>query len=239
MATNPPADSNDTGVGKGSRRLTKSIVILKRFVEQHGMESLNRKTRVDGFHLGHWVTMRRNEHKHGMLPDWLRAELEALPGWSWDPVVDRYREYLDLLRQYAEHTSIDRLTTKTEIDGRRLGVWVTCRRVDHRKGTLPQWVRVELEAIPGWTWDPLTERQQRNLRLLKNLVAEKGWEQFTTRTHVDGINLGGWVNSRRMDYRAARLSDWLKQELESIPGWQWSAKETKPDTASVGSEVSV
>ena len=84
-----------------------------------------------------------------------------------------------------------------------------------------EWVEEELESIPGWAWDPVHHRQQRNIDLLRKFVETHGWEKFTTRTIIDGVNVGGWVNGRRTDYRKGILSRWLQEQLESIPGWKW------------------
>jgi hypothetical protein len=221
--------SGNTAIAEGtiptkSRRLTTSVKILKRFVAEHGMERLRRGTRVSGFHLGHWVTVRRTEHRRGTLPKWLENELAAIPGWTWDPVASRYREYLDLLKDFSSSRGLERLTSKTVFRGKQIGIWATCRRVDHRKGNLPQWIEQELESIPGWAWDPVHRRQLRNIRLLRRYVETHGWKGFTTRTIVDGVNIGGWVNGRRTDYRKGVLPEWLQQQLENIPGWRWRVR---------------
>jgi hypothetical protein len=200
------------------------VQILRSFVAEHGMGQLRRGTRVGGFHLGHWVTVRRTDYRRGTLPKWLEEELESIPGWTWDPIGTRYHEYLDLLRGFAASHGLDRLTSKTVYRGKPLGIWATCRRVDYRKGKLPQWVEEELESIPGWAWDPVHCRQLRNIDLLRRFIETHGWETFTTRTVVDGINIGGWVNGRRTDYRKGVLPRWLKEQLEGIPGWQWRVR---------------
>jgi hypothetical protein len=129
------------------------------------------------------------------------------------------------LKDFADECGLDKLTSKTVYRGEPVGIWATCRRVDHRKRKLPAWVQKELESIPGWAWDPVHQRQCRNLELLREFVERNGWEQFTTRTVVEGINLGGWVNGRRTDYHKGRLHPWLREQLESIPGWKWRVRD--------------
>ena len=103
-------------------------------------------------------------------------------------------------------------------------MWATCRRVDYRRSQLAPWVQEALEAIPGWAWDPIVQRQQRNLKLLREFVDHHGWEEFTTRTIIDGVNLGGWVNGRRTDCHKGRLDPALQERLEAIPGWKWRVR---------------
>lgn len=222
--TSSTPEANSELVPTKSRRLRTSIRILKRYVEEHGFERLRRGTRYGGFHLGHWVTVRRSEYRRGTLPGWLREELESIPGWTWDPVDARYRSFLKLLREFAAEYGLDRLTSKTVYRGEPLGVWATCRRVDYRRNQLAAWITAELEAIPGWSWDPIEHRQHRNLKLLREFVAQHGWEKFTTRTIVDGVNLGGWVNGRRTDFHKERLDPALQEQLEAIPGWRWRVR---------------
>jgi hypothetical protein len=223
---NKASRSNDN-LGAGptkSRRLKTSLLILKRFVAEHGFEQLRRGTRVEGFHLGHWVTVRRTEYRRGTLPKWLREQLESIPGWTWDPVEARYRRYLKMLRDFGAEYGLHDLTSKTVYRDEPIGVWATCRRVDRRRNKLPKWVKQELEAIPGWSWDPIQHRQLRNLKSLRQFLKLHGWDKFTTRTVVDGINLGAWVNGRRTDHHKGRLDPWLQQQLEEIPGWKWRVR---------------
>jgi hypothetical protein len=54
---------------------------------------------------------------------------------------------------------------------------------------------------------------------------EHGWQNFRSRTVCEEVAIGAWVTRRRSDYRNGRLPQWLKEELEAIPGWKWSAKQ--------------
>ena len=55
-----------------------------------------------------------------------------------------------------------------------------------------------------------------------NMAAEKGMGKFNARTVVDGVRLGAWATCRRIDYRERRIEARLKEELEKVPGWQWT-----------------
>jgi hypothetical protein len=201
----------------------RGLDVLRKYVAEHGWERVTRRTLADGFHLGHWVSVRRTDYKRGILSDYLIRELEAIPGWTWDPIETRYRKYLDLLRKFVEQNGIDRFNARTIVDGVRLGAWATCRRVDYREGKLPDWLKQELERIPGWTWSIKNDFHGRALELTKAFVTAHGWQQFRSRTVSEGVAIGAWVTRRRSDYRNGRLPHWLQRELEAIPGWEWSA----------------
>lgn len=207
----------------------RGLGILKRFVAQHGWESVTRRTLVDGFHLGHWVSVRRTDYKRGILSEDMVRQLEAIPGWTWDPVATRYRTYLVMLREYAGQRGLENFNARTVVDGVRLGAWATCRRVDYREGRLPGWLKIELEKIPGWTWSVKEDFHRRALCLTRRFVETHGWTRFRSRTTYEGVAIGAWVTRRRSDYRNARLPEWLRRELESIPGWRWSVPK-RPET---------
>jgi uncharacterized protein (DUF2132 family) len=291
------ANGNERAIVTNSRtinpRLLQSLNYLKQFVAERGWEQLGRRTRINGFHLGHWVSMRRSEYRRGTLTDWMRNELESIPGWTWDPTSDLQQRKLDVLRRFAEQRGMARLTTTTRfrgvnlgmwVAGRRrayeqgrlsaetvaqfesiegwswvanensydhtlelleefidlfgwdrfrsrttykgvcIGAWVTHRRAEHRHGTMAADRARQLEGIPGWTWNPKHARQVVKLDALREFVAEHGWERLTQTTRVGGVALGAWVNSRRTSYKKGRLPDWLRGELEAIPGWKWAER---------------
>ena len=216
-----------------SERQRRKLDLLKALIEAHGWGELRQDTLADGVRIGQWVQSKRQARRDGELPSWLAEELEAIPGWSWDgsvtasyrrskglpgTVEEAYRRNLDLLKQFVEQQGWDEFRSNTVHEGIRLGLWVTnCRA--RRETTLPAWVQQELESIPGWSWDPVTDRHHRNLRLLREFVERNGWRAFRQQTVVDGARLGQWVSCRREDYKKGEIPSWLKEELERIAGW--------------------
>jgi hypothetical protein len=81
-----------------------------------------------------------------------------------------------------------------------------------------------LEKIPDWTWSVKDDFHERALELTKRYIDEFGWAEFRSRTVYEGVAIGAWVTRRRADHRNHRLPQWLRAELEKIPGWKWSLK---------------
>ena len=110
-------------------------------------------------------------------------------------------------------------------DGFALGQWVSTRRQDYRKGKLSDEKIADLEALEGWVWDASEADFPEVLDKLKAYQEEFGDTRVSARYKTpDGFALGGWVNTRRQDYRKGKLSDEKIADLEALEGWVWSVK---------------
>lgn len=202
------------------------LAALRAFVTEHGHARVpGRFTTASGFHLGRWVNSRRVDYRAGRLNTDRATELEALPGWIWNPFDRQWRAAMTELRAFvAEHGHArvpDRFTTAS---GYNLGGWVTDRRRAYRDGTLNAARITELETLPGWAWSALDQQWLVAMTELRAFAALHGHarvpQDFTT---VTGHRLGTWVRNRRIDYRAGKLTAERAAELEAIAGWAWRA----------------
>lgn len=74
------------------------------------------------------------------------------------------------------------------------------------------------------------DRHRWMLSLLRDFVAKHGWDAVTPGLVVPpGANLGNWVQHRRSFHKQGRLAAWLRDELESIPGWMWQPRREKQE----------
>jgi hypothetical protein len=94
--------------------------------------------------------------------------------------------------------------------------------MEYRRGTLADWLKCELEAIPSWSWNPREDEQLKKVELLKEYVKKHGWHGLSGTTRVEGVRLKAWANGRKRAYAAGKLSDRMRKQLEQIPGWTWS-----------------
>ena len=198
------------------------LSLLREFVAKHGWKELRKDTRYKGAALFNWVHQRRTEYKTGEIRDFIVPLAEAIPGWSWDPVRDRHRRNVDNLRQFVRTHGWDALTWETKVDGIALAQWCATRRQEYRRGVLPPWLGEALEAIPGWSWEPIEEHYEDRLRQLREHVELRGWEGFALHT-IDryGNRLGRWASHVRVLHRSGRLPAWVVKELEAFEGWIW------------------
>src|SRR5262249_3712708 len=125
----------------------------------------------DGYRLGKWVSKQR-KNKDTKDPE-RRQRLEALPGWSWSVIDDKWEGGFSHLKEFVERNGHCRIpqSYKTE-DGYRLGSWAHKQR--QNKDTMPPHRRKRLEALPGWSWDPLSDKWENGFLYLKQFLERNG-----------------------------------------------------------------
>lgn len=199
------------------------LSLLRDFIARHGWAKLKPNTIVrPGVNLHRWVMHRRADYHADRIPDWLVPECEAIAGWSWDVFRDAYVRNVDNLRAFVKQHGWDALATRPVVDGVRLDKWVAHRRDEYRKGELDRWLIRGLEAIPGWTWDPLHARYERNLRELREYVARHGWSSLHEHTISNsGVHVGHWAGAMRAMHRRGEIPEWVAAELGKLAGWTW------------------
>jgi hypothetical protein len=106
-------------------------------------------------------------------------------------------------------------------DGFALGVWVDSRRQERRQGRLPVEQIAALDGV-GFIWDPYAEDFARGLSALEEFMAEHGHTRVPQPHRTcDGFLLGLWVNRRRQERRAGRLTGERVAALDAL-GFAWS-----------------
>lgn len=125
----------------------------------------------------------------------------------------------DHVSQFGTAKVKDKFVTSV---GFKLGAWVQNQRQHKAKGVLRGDRIEQLEKLPGWTWDVLTEQWeegfqqlQRYLTLFGNARVPGGY------VAIDGYKLGGWTKKQRAKKAEKRLSQDQINRLEALLGWSW------------------
>jgi len=209
-------------------RWSEGLTHLRSYLDEHASTTVDTHTVHEGFALGAWVTRRRANYHQGTLSPTRIAVLEALAGWVWTRTEDQWPPGLTALRSYSKKHGT--AAVPADVIHRRypLGAWVTARRAQYKRGTLPPDQITTLQDLPGWVWDVKASRWDQGLRLLTAYARRTGApnpDSFyieTTEDTEDTFTLGAWAMSRRKEYRRGVLSPTRIAALEAIPGWEWN-----------------
>ncbi len=198
------------------------LAALGAFVAREGHARVPAVHVEGGFRLGIWASHQRGQRRRGALEPARIAELEAIPGWSWEPTAEDWAAALAALRAMAARDGRLRVP-RGHVEGDiQLGSWVSSRRAEHRRGVLEPARVAELEAIPGWSWDPRADDWALGLAALRIFVAREGHARVPPRLVEGGFRIGSWTTSRRAERRRGALDVSRVAELEAIPGWSWN-----------------
>jgi hypothetical protein len=189
---------------------------LKKFSERQGHCRVSSTyTTDDCYRLGQWVTIQRS-CRDEINTDRRRC-LEALPGWSWNAVDDKWEEGFAHLKDFSEREQHCRVPKghKTQI-GYPLGNWVGTQRLVTKDPDL----RKRLEALLGWSWDPYSDQWEEGFHYLKKFSERERHCQvpYSYKTE-DGYRLGPWVTRQRQSKN--KIDSNRRQRLEALPVWSW------------------
>ena len=176
---------------------------------------------VGALRLGLWV-LRQRRHRE-LIPPERRERLEALPGWTWDPLDAVWEEGFACLTTYVDREGNARVPWSYREDGFNLGFWVGAQR--RKRGSLAPDLRDRLEALPGWTWDEKETRWEEAFAAVAAYVEKVGHARVPHNYRVDGFTLGQWVSVQRRNRTS--LSNERRNRLEALPGWVWDVADTK------------
>lgn len=130
----------------------ESFTYLSQFITRYGNATVPTDYQSeDGFKLEVWVSSQKVKYKRGKLSPVEIAKLEAIDGWVWDSLADRWNYGFDKLKEYVNENGHALVPYKyITRDGYKLGVWVGSQR--SRKDKHTQERRELLESLGSWTW---------------------------------------------------------------------------------------
>ena len=198
--------------------------MLLRYADAHGDARVPDDCEEGGYALGSWVVTQRIFRKKGWLARERARLLEAVPGWSWDPLGDRWADGYQRLRRFVAKRDCLPSSGFEDEEGFPLGDWVARqRRLGVRRSLDAERVGL-LEQIPGWTWNRQDAAFEVGVQHLNRYVERVGHAR-PERGELDPDDrypVGVWVQSQR--YRA-RQSPGRARRLELLPGWTWNVRD--------------
>ena len=103
-------------------------------------------------------------------------------------------------------------------DDYRLGQWVADQRTT--KDTMEPDRRQRLEALPGWSWDVLSDQWEEGFSYLKQFSEREGHCRVPLATRpttvIDSVS-GLQIREQTKD----TMEPDRRQRLEALPGWSW------------------
>lgn len=203
---------------------------LLTYVARHGTARVPVAYREpDGYPLGTWVrTHRQSGHRKPLSGD-QRQRLEALPGWTFDSLVDvAFEQSMEALRSFAAAHGHVRLPRDGRWGGADLRGFCGRHRTAYWQGDLPGERVAALESIPGWSWRPQEQAWEDGFAALTAFV-DREQHALVPSDHAEGgYPLGQWVREQR-DRGNRRHGDSLpaerQQRLAALPGWSWAPHE--------------
>ena len=134
------------------------VAALKAFAATHGHTRVARHAEIDGLKVGVWVgNQRTRARKPGYDPQ-VKARLESVPAWTWDPRGDLEERMLSLVDDYVAEFGTALVARGTVYRGARLGEFVHSLRQRYWRGRenggrrLPERVIARCEAYSRWAW---------------------------------------------------------------------------------------
>jgi hypothetical protein len=205
-----------------SEQWESSFQLLQAFAKREGHARVPPNTTA----LGRWVSTQRQEYKKGRLSPEQVERLEGVPGWSWNVISEQWQETFAVLERIVARIGTAAQLPKDYVeDGIRIGQWIGTQRVAWKAGSLPAQQVALLEGLSGWSWEPWSERWERNFALLERFVAREGHAHPPSSQVEDGMRLGMWVENQRGARRQRRLPEARAKRLEALPGWFWNARQ--------------
>jgi hypothetical protein len=210
-----------------SSKWEEGYLRLLTYIETNGHARIKAAFKTeDGYRLGQWVTVQRQDRTRGSLEADRQQRLQDIPEWTWDPITDLWEEGFRHAQEYAKligHTNVPQ--PHVADDGYPLGSWVSTQRSAYRKNALPANRVQRLKDLTGWTWDPRAAKWPKGFGILQEYFAANGTTRVPQNYKTpDGFPLGTWVATQRSDYRKGAMPADRITLLENLGDWTWDIR---------------
>jgi superfamily II DNA or RNA helicase len=200
---------------------------IAKYVRQHNDARIPARFEQNGFGLGTFVSRLRKDFRSKSITDSEVHFLENLPGWTWDPLEDDWRAKYEELSNVIDSKKGKIPTYSPSSEHADLGKWVIDQRSRFKHNSLsPEQIQL-LEQLPGWSWNPLTDRWTNEFGLLLDYVEREGNSRIPASLEFDGFPIGIWVSKQRVRFKNNRMPAEQIKKFEAISDWSWDPNDEK------------
>ena len=231
-----------TNTGARAAAWDRSYALLLDYAEVTGGALLLVGQTWKGADIGLWAYRQTQARSLGRLPAGRAAQLEAVPGWTWDRAEAHWNETLHRLRELAARPgglaqpAAGQSVYAGHLDSYRLplGNRAAGYRQLHRDGMLGDVRAAQLETLPGWDWSGgLPAGDVVMIQALRAFCAAAKHADVPDNHVRDGLPLGEWVWAIRRRKLTGRLHPALPEEIAAAtprtagaPAFSWRHAET-------------
>ncbi len=170
----------------------------------------------DGTALGAWLRGVKNQYRGGNLSSERVEKLESI-GVEWESVLARnWANYYELAKKYFDEHGDLNVNAHYEINGVKLGTWISSQRESYKKGRLSDEQINKLNEI-GMSWQRFSGKWDNAYEYAKKYADEHGaLDPPAEYKAEDGFALGAWVASQRAKYADGKLKPTQIKRLEAL-----------------------
>jgi len=197
--------------------------LLLKFQQREGHSNVPSQHIEDGMKLGKWLTGQRYQKKQRKLDRILENRLEDL-GVVWGVLSERWENNYCLLVKFHQREGHSKVPNRHMEEDTSLGNWLHTQRQQKKKGKLDSKYEKQLDEIgvvwAGVVWDNLSEQWENNYCLLVKFQQREGHSNVPSKHIEDGMKLGRWLSTQRMQKKKGKLDLSLEKRLEDV-GVKW------------------
>ncbi len=216
------------GGRKNNDKWNKKYKLAAEYYKKQGHLRIPRDFQVDGVKLGIWISEQRKKYNKGTLSKDRIDKLNAI-GMAWKPKrcgrrknEKQWEENYKLAAEYFKENNHLQIPQKYVINGKKLGKWINAQRVKYNKGTLSK-DRVDKLNKIGMTWKQtdFSEQWNKNYKLAEECYKKQGHLEIPRDFQIDGVKLGQWLSTQRVQYKQGKLNKDRVNKLNAI-GMIWT-----------------
>ena len=141
-------------------RWNSNFETLQRLIGNSSLEDTNLPSALE-----EWIRTQRRRHKAKKIPEQELEKLESINGWSWIPrtisipkssdnqaISTAWMSSYEILKRFSETIGNSSPPVGVEVEGFKIGKWVSHQRDYFKKGKLSTNKIELLESLPGWIW---------------------------------------------------------------------------------------